>query len=116
VFNAANILLSAAISVCGMSVAFPVGIGLALVLGVLVNYFGSAKGDPVWIFSGIVLIVVAILLNALAYRKAMAGGKKKISFKGIALSISAGVIMAFFTVLWRRQWILAILSIRRRVN
>ena len=84
-FNAANILLSAAISVCGMSVAFPVGIGLALVLGVLVNYFGSAKGDPVWIFSGIVLIVVAILLNALAYRKAMVGGKKKVSFKGIAL-------------------------------
>lgn len=96
VFNAANILLSAAISVCGMSVAFPVGIGLALVLGVLVNYFGSAKGDPVWIFSGIALIVVAILLNALAYQKAMVCGVKKVSFRGIALSISAGVIMAFF--------------------
>ena len=43
-FNAANILLSAAIAICGLSVAFPVGIGLALVLGVLVNYFGAAKG------------------------------------------------------------------------
>ena len=32
VFNAANILLAAAISIAGMSVAFPVGIGLALVL------------------------------------------------------------------------------------
>ena len=43
VFNAANILLSAAIAVAGMAVAFPVGIGLALVLGVLINYIGLAK-------------------------------------------------------------------------
>lgn len=96
IFNAANILLSAAISVCGMSVAFPVGIGLALVLGVLVNYFGSAKGDPLWIFLGVILIVMAILLNALAYKKAMIGGTKKVSLRGIILCVSAGVIMAFF--------------------
>lgn len=49
-FNAANILLSAAIAVAGMAVAFPVGVGLALVLGVLINYIGSAKGDPVLLF------------------------------------------------------------------
>lgn len=52
VFNAANILLAAAIAICGLSVAFPVGIGLALVLGVLVNYFGAAKGAPLFISSG----------------------------------------------------------------
>lgn len=95
IFNASNILLSAAISVCGMSVAFPVGVGLALVLGVLINYFGSAKGDPFFIFIGICLIVVAILLNGLAYKKALVG-TKKVSGKGIVLSVSAGVIMAFF--------------------
>ncbi|MDR2584866.1 MAG: multidrug DMT transporter permease, partial [Prevotellaceae bacterium] len=50
VFNAANILLSAAIALAGLSVAFPVGIGLALVLGVIINYVGSAKGDPMWLF------------------------------------------------------------------
>jgi len=50
VFNAANILLAAAISIAGMSVAFPVGIGLALVLGVVVNYVGAPKGNPVLIF------------------------------------------------------------------
>src|SRR5574338_894991 len=38
IFNIANVLLSAAIAICGMAVAFPVGIGLALVLGVLVNF------------------------------------------------------------------------------
>ena len=95
IFNAANILLSAAIAICGMSVAFPVGIGLALVLGVLVNYFGAAKGEPLYIFIGVALITVAILLNGLAYKKALVGSKK-VSGKGIFISIAAGVIMAFF--------------------
>ena len=95
IFNAANILLSAAIAICGMSVAFPVGIGLALVLGVLVNYFGAAKGEPLFIFIGVALITVAILLNGLAYKKALVGSKK-VSGKGLFVSIAAGVIMAFF--------------------
>lgn len=95
IFNASNILLSAAIAVCGMSVAFPVGVGLALVLGVLINYFGSAKGDPFFIFLGVGLIAVAIMLNGIAYKKALVG-TKKVSGKGIVLSVSAGVIMAFF--------------------
>ncbi len=95
IFNAANILLSSAIALCGMSVAFPVGIGLALVLGVLINYFGAAKGNPAFIFIGVSMIVVAILLNAFAYKKASIGAKK-VSNKGIAISIAAGIIMAFF--------------------
>ncbi|MDR2145925.1 MAG: GRP family sugar transporter [Tannerella sp.] len=95
IFNAANILLAAAIAICGLSVAFPVGIGLALVLGVLINYFGAAKGEPVFIFTGVALIIVAIILNGLAYKKALVG-TKKVSRKGILISVVAGVIMAFF--------------------
>jgi glucose uptake protein len=95
IFNAANILLSSAIALCGMSVAFPVGIGLALVLGVLINYFGAAKGNPTFIFLGVVLIVIAILLNAFAYKK-MSKNAQKVSNKGIFISIAAGIIMAFF--------------------
>ena len=95
IFNAANILLSSAIALCGMSVAFPVGIGLALVLGVLINYFGAAKGNPTFIFTGVILIVIAILLNAFAYKKASIGAQK-VSNKGIIISIAAGIIMAFF--------------------
>ena len=64
VFNAANLLLSASISIAGMSVAFPVGIGLALILGVIVNYIGAPKGDPWILFGGVFLIAVAILMNA----------------------------------------------------
>jgi len=95
IFNAANILLSAAIAVAGMSVAFPVGIGLALVLGVIINYIGSQKGDPLFLFLGVGLITIAIIINAIAYKKASAGGQKLTS-KGIFLSISAGLLMSFF--------------------
>ena len=103
VFNAANILLAAAISIAGMSVAFPVGIGLALVLGVVVNYVGAPKGDPTMLFGGVALIVAAILCNAAAYRlkakgteKTQGTGGTKTVGKGIVLSVVCGVLMAFF--------------------
>lgn len=95
IFNVANILLSSAIAVAGMSVAFPVGIGLALVLGVLINYIGSQKGDPIWIFLGVALIAVAIIVNAIAYKRTSTDSKK-VNTKGIVLSITAGVLMSFF--------------------
>lgn len=100
VFNAANILLAAAISIAGMSVAFPVGIGLALVLGVVVNYVGAPKGDAVTLFGGVALIVAAILCNAFAYRMKSSGfvgsGESRSMVKGIVLSVVCGVLMAFF--------------------
>ena len=55
VFNAANILLVAAIDIAGMSVAFPIGIGLALVVGVVVNYLAAPKGNPLQLFLGVAL-------------------------------------------------------------
>lgn len=95
IFNASNILLSAAIAIAGMSVAFPVGVGLALVLGVIINYLGSQKGDPLFLFLGVGLITVAIVLNALAYRKASAGNMK-VTTKGIMIAIISGVLMSMF--------------------
>ena len=81
IFNAANILLSAAISIAGMAVAFPIGIGLALVLGVLVNYLGSENGNPIFLSLGVALVTVAIILNALAYRRKSGGGGAKVFTK-----------------------------------
>ena len=78
-----------------MAVAFPVGIGLALVLGVIVNYMGSQKGDPIFLFLGVALIAIAIIINAIAYRKASAGNTK-VTSKGIFVSILAGLLMSFF--------------------
>jgi glucose uptake protein len=95
VFNAANILIASAIAIAGMSVAFPVGIGIALVLGVIINYIGSQKGDPLFLFLGVGLITVAIVLNALAYKKA-SSSDKKVSSKGIIVSVLGGILMAFF--------------------
>ncbi len=96
IFNAANILLSTAIAIAGMAVAFPVGIGIALVLGVIVNYMGSQKGDPVLLFTGVALIMFAIALNAVAYRKTTSGNSQQISTKGLVTSVIAGVLMSFF--------------------
>ena len=62
IFNAANILLVAAIAIAGMAVAFPVGIGLALVIGVIVNYIDNPVGNKLLLFGGVALIVVAIYL------------------------------------------------------
>ena len=95
IFNAANILLSAAIAIAGMSVAFPVGIGLALVLGVIINYLGAQKGDPLFLFLGVGLVTIAIIINAFAYKKASSGGQK-VTSKGILISILAGLLMSFF--------------------
>jgi glucose uptake protein len=92
----ANILLGAAISIAGMSVAFPVGIGLALVVGVIVNYIDAPIGNSTFIFVGVALIVIAILLNANAYRKMLAGNTASVSTKGLALSVISGLLMGLF--------------------
>jgi glucose uptake protein len=95
IFNAANILLVAAISIAGMAVAFPVGIGIALVLGVIVNYLGTPVGNALVLFAGVALITVAILLNASAYRKTAAHAGT-VSTKGLALSVVSGLMMGLF--------------------
>jgi glucose uptake protein len=94
-FNAANILVAAAIAIAGMSVAFPVGIGIALVLGVLVNYMAKPQGNAVWLFAGVALVTVAIVFDAIAYRK-KASQSQKVPTKGIVLSVVGGVLMALF--------------------
>jgi len=96
IFNLANILLVAAIAIAGMSVAFPVGIGIALVLGVVLNYISNPQGNPVLIFGGVALIVFAILLNARAYQKLQTSLSGKVSKKGLILSIVSGCLMGLF--------------------
>jgi len=95
IFNAANILVAAAIAIAGMSVAFPVGIGIALVLGVIINFIATPQGNAVWLFAGVGLVTVAIVIDALAYRR-KASQAKKVPTKGIALSLVGGVMMALF--------------------
>jgi glucose uptake protein len=109
VFNLANMLLVAAISVAGLAVAFPVGIGLALIIGVVWNYAINPQGNPTLLFTGVGIVIVAILVDAAAYRahalvkvKAAirAGESKKVipkvGWKGIVLSLVSGLLMGSF--------------------
>lgn len=95
IFNLANILLVAAIDIAGMSVAFPVGIGIALVLGVVVNYVANPVGSATLLFSGVVLVALAIILDAVAYRK-IPGAAAGVGTKGLVLSLACGILMGFF--------------------
>jgi glucose uptake protein len=94
IFNIANLLLVAAIDIAGMAVAFPVGIGLALIVGVVLNYLLQPAGNPLLIFGGVALVAIAIVLDALAYRRREAG--KAISTRGVVLSVVSGVLMGSF--------------------
>jgi glucose uptake protein len=95
VFNLANILLVAAIDIAGMAVAFPVGIGLALVLGVVTTYAAKPQGNVPMLALGVACVMLAIVLDALAYRRLAAAGIKA-PLRGIVLSVVAGVLMGFF--------------------
>ena len=95
IFNIANLLIVAAISIAGMAVAFPIGIGIALVLGVIVNYLATPLGNPMILFSGVLVVVLAIIIDALAYKK-LTKNIEKTSSKGILLSIIGGILMGFF--------------------
>ena len=106
VFNASNILLSAAIAVAGMSVAFPVGVGLALVGGTVANWFVDGKGNPWLSWTGLAIIVASIVCNALAFKakQSAAGGASDSSGakKGLVLAVCAGLLMSWFSPLVNR--------------
>ena len=107
IFNLSNILLVGAISVAGMGVAFPIGVGLALVVGVIWSYHVNAQGNPWLLCLGVALIVTAILVDAIAYRayavsqsvpgdKADVAAKRAATRKGIRLSVISGILMGTF--------------------
>ncbi len=117
VFNLANMLLVAAISVSGMAVAFPIGIGLALIVGVVWNYLLNPQGSATLLFGGVLLVLAAIIVDAFAY-SAYSDAKKQAAIKaaalhpdprakkpqaagpgagrGILLSVVSGILMGIF--------------------
>jgi glucose uptake protein len=95
IFNLSNILLVAAIDIAGLAVAFPVGVGLALVLGVITTYLAKPEGNVPMLALGVAGVMVAILLDAIAYKRLASGGQKT-PMKGIVISVAAGLLMGFF--------------------
>lgn len=97
IFNIANILLVAAISIAGMSVAFPIGIGIALIMGTLLSYLVAPQGNIFFLSVGITLVLLAIILAAIAYKKKdNQENKTHTSKKGILISIISGILMSLF--------------------
>ena len=95
IFNIANLLLVAAIDIAGLAVAFPIGIGLALVVGAIGSYVISPAGNPLLLFGGIALVAAAIVLDAVAYRLREAN-RPAMSLRGIVISLIAGLLMGCF--------------------
>jgi glucose uptake protein len=101
VFNGANQLLVAAIDLAGLAVAFPIGIGLALVVGVFLNYLLAPAANPILLFIGVVLVTIAILVDARAYRK-REREKPANSRLGIVITLISGLLMGgFYPILTR---------------
>ncbi len=95
IFNVANLLLVAAIDIAGLAVAFPIGIGVALVVGAIGSYVISPAGNPLLLFGGIALVAAAIVLDAVAYRLREAN-RPAMSLRGIVISLIAGLLMGCF--------------------
>ncbi|GAB4183856.1 MAG: GRP family sugar transporter [Thermoflexibacter sp.] len=95
IWNLGNLLLVAGISLAGMATAFPIGGGLAWLLGILVNYIGKPEGNPYYLLAGGTAIALAIYLCTLAYQR-LQQGKAEVSYKGVILAFIAGVLIAFF--------------------
>lgn len=102
VFNVSNIMLSASVSLAGMAVAFPLGVGIALVMGVLNNLLlHPAEGqNDLLLWIGVVLVVLAVVVNGIASGKVSKNqADKSQNRKGIILAVLAGIIMSFFSAL-----------------
>jgi glucose uptake protein len=95
IFNIANLLLVAAIDIAGLAVAFPVGIGLALVVGAISSYVLSPNGNAVLLFGGIALVIAAIVFDAVAYRLRETQ-HRSLSRRGVIISTVAGLLMGSF--------------------
>jgi glucose uptake protein len=95
IFNLSNILLVVGIDAAGLSVAFPVGVGLALVIGTVESYLEEPKGDPGLLFAGVALIVFAMVMSAIAHRRLPHGSGKR-PMRGLVYSAVAGCLMGFF--------------------
>ena len=107
IFNLSNILVVGAIAVAGMGVGYPIGVGLALIVGVIWNYIVNPQGNPWLLFIGVALIVAAVVVDAIAYRahavsrsatgdKADAEAKQAATWKGIRLAAVGGILMGTF--------------------
>src|SRR6476660_7963834 len=95
IFNRANLLLVAAIDMAGLAVAFPISIGIALVVGTVLSYALQPKGNALLLGLGVICALVAVILDGKAYGS-LARTEKSISRKSVIVCIVSGVLMGLW--------------------
>ena len=95
IFNLANLLLVAAIDMAGLAIAFPVAIGIALVVGVVASYILQPRGDATLLAAGVACAVLAVILDGRAYG-ALVSANRSVSKKSIVTCIVSGVLMGIW--------------------
>jgi len=95
IFNLANLLLVAAIDMAGLAIAFPVSIGIALVVGVVSSYILQPKGNGALLAAGVVCALIAVILDGKAYGSLASAGRA-VSKKSIVTCVVSGVLMGLW--------------------
>jgi glucose uptake protein len=95
IFNLANLLLVAAIDMAGLAVAFPVSIGIALVVGVVLSYAIQPKGNALFLTAGVACALIAVILDGKAYGNLKIAGRT-VSRKSIMTCVVSGVLMGLW--------------------
>jgi glucose uptake protein len=95
IFNLANLLLVAAIDMAGLAVAFPISIGIALVVGTVLSYGLQPKGNPTLLALGVLCALIAVILDGKAYGS-LGRAEKSVSRKSLIVCIVSGVLMGLW--------------------
>lgn len=94
IFNLANLLLVAGIDMAGMATAFPISIGIALVVGVFLSYVQQPQGNVAMLAAGVLCAILAVVLDGKAYGQL--GASRETSHKSIAVCIVSGILMGLW--------------------
>jgi glucose uptake protein len=95
VFNLANLLLVAAIDMAGLAIAFPVSIGIAMVVGVVSSYLLQPKGNAALLAAGVACAVIAVILDGKAYGN-LSRATQSVSRKSILVCVVSGILMGLW--------------------
>jgi len=95
IFNLANLLLVAAIDMAGLAVAFPVSIGIALVVGTVLSYILQPKGNMLFLMTGVACALIAVILDGKSYGSLASTGRS-VSSRSIVICVISGVLMGLW--------------------
>jgi glucose uptake protein len=99
VFNVGNMLLTVGINLAGISIAMPVGTGLSLAIGLVVNYLAEPKGSVPLLAIGGGAVLGAMIFSALAYQAKQDNedtDEDSSGNRGIWIALGGGLAAGFF--------------------